>query len=139
MNMALVLMAKAFKLNYSTNQQQPEIFNYYPSYRRIASTGYEYGSRQTDADVELMWEISFRQYAGRMNQGVQNIGNQNGQIVVSRIFTNQNPNGNGIGSSCRNCTVRTKGGRDVLILQTQLVDLLKRIEAGIHSKLRALI
>nr|GEZ85435.1 hypothetical protein [Tanacetum cinerariifolium] len=78
------------------------------------------------------------------NLRIQNVGNQNGQIVVSG--TNQNPNGNGnlvaaraegnatrhngnqircynckgVGDFARNCTVRPRR-RDVVYLQTQLL------------------
>ncbi|GJT05214.1 retrovirus-related pol polyprotein from transposon TNT 1-94 [Tanacetum coccineum] len=55
-------------------------------------TGYEYGSRQTDADGWRQWWESVVQNAVQ-NPSVQNVGNQNGLIVVSRI-ANQNPNGN---------------------------------------------
>ncbi|GKA16523.1 hypothetical protein Tco_0696270 [Tanacetum coccineum] len=78
------------------------------------TTGYEYGSRQTDAGGWRYLGNQFRQYAGQnvrnpngynavhnvgnqvvqntvSNPGVQNVGNQNGLIVVMGI---PNPNGN---------------------------------------------
>ncbi|GJT34752.1 integrase, catalytic region, zinc finger, CCHC-type containing protein [Tanacetum coccineum] len=88
------------------------------------------------------------------NPGVQNVGNQNGLIVVSGI-ANQNPNGNGnvvaaraegnairnngnqircyncrgLGHLPRNCTVRLRR-RDAAYLQTQLL-IAQKEEAGI--------
>nr|GEY39404.1 hypothetical protein [Tanacetum cinerariifolium] len=72
MNMTLVLMAKAFKLNYSipTNNNQ-----------RISSNPLQNVRNQVVHNVV-------------QNLDVQNVGNQNRLIVVPRI-TNQNPNGNG--------------------------------------------
>ncbi|GJX72008.1 integrase, catalytic region, zinc finger, CCHC-type containing protein, partial [Tanacetum coccineum] len=87
--------------------------------------------------------------------GVQNVGNQNGIIVVPGI-TNQNPNGNGnvvaaraegnatgnngnqircyncrgLGHLARNCTVRPRR-RDAAYLQTQLL-IAQKEEAGIQ-------
>ncbi|GJZ58420.1 hypothetical protein Tco_0613914 [Tanacetum coccineum] len=60
------------------------------------STGYEYGSRQTDADGWRQWweSVQIVVHNAVQNPGVQNVGNQNGLIVVSGI-ANQNPNGNG--------------------------------------------
>ncbi|GJT57167.1 retrovirus-related pol polyprotein from transposon TNT 1-94 [Tanacetum coccineum] len=90
------------------------------------------------------------------NQGVQNVGNQNGQIVVPGI-TNQNPNGNGnvvaalgcqgnsdwelcnqircyncrgLGHLAKNCTVRPRR-RDAAYLQTQLL-IAQKEEVGIQ-------
>nr|GEW69289.1 hypothetical protein [Tanacetum cinerariifolium] len=74
MNMALTLVAKAFKLNYSTpnNNKQRILLN--PRNRQIA---------QPVQNVRNQV----------VQNAVQNVGNQNGLIVVSRI-ANQNPNGN---------------------------------------------
>nr|GEW92657.1 hypothetical protein [Tanacetum cinerariifolium] len=120
-NMALVLMAKAFKLNYSipTNDNQRILSN--PRNRQIA---------QLENQVV-------------QNPGVQNVANQNGVIVVPGI-ANQNGNGNVVvaraegngngnnqnqvrcyncrrlGHLARNCTVRPRG-RDATYLQTQLL------------------
>nr|GEW33721.1 putative reverse transcriptase domain-containing protein [Tanacetum cinerariifolium] len=68
MNMALALMAKAFKLNYSTLTNNNQ---------RISSN---LRNRQIAQPVQIL--------------RIQNVGNQNGLIVVSRN-ANQNPNGNG--------------------------------------------
>nr|GEV14639.1 copia protein [Tanacetum cinerariifolium] len=89
------------------------------------------------------------------NQRIQNVGNQNGQIAVSRKV-NQNPNGNGnlvaaraegnatwhngnqircytcrgLGHFARNCIVRPRK-RDAAYLQTRLLTAQKK-EAGIQ-------
>ncbi|GJQ96621.1 putative ribonuclease H-like domain-containing protein [Tanacetum coccineum] len=115
------------------------------------SIGYEYGSRQTDADG---WRNQVVQNAVQ-NPRVQNVKNQNGLTVVPSI-ANQNPNGNGnvvaaraegnanrnngnqircyncigLGHLARNCTVRPRR-RDVAYLQTQLLIAQKK-EAGIQ-------
>nr|GEX37644.1 Gag-Pol polyprotein [Tanacetum cinerariifolium] len=67
MNMALVLMAKAFKLNYSTPTNNNQRISSNPRNRRIAQPVH--------------------------NSGVQNVRNHNGLNVVPRI-ANQNPNRN---------------------------------------------
>ncbi|GJZ53790.1 retrovirus-related pol polyprotein from transposon TNT 1-94 [Tanacetum coccineum] len=111
------------------------------------STGYKYGPRQIDADG---WRNQVVQ-----NLGVQNVGNQNGLIVVPRI-ANQNPNRNGnvvatraegneignngnkircyncrgLGHLARNCIVRPRR-RDAVYLQTQLL-IAQKEEAGIQ-------
>ncbi|GJV31623.1 retrovirus-related pol polyprotein from transposon TNT 1-94 [Tanacetum coccineum] len=129
MNMALVLMAKAFKLNYSTPTNNNQ---------RISSN---LRNRQIAQPVK--------------NSDVQNVGNQNGLIVVPGI-ANQNPNGNGnvvaaraegnvignngnlircyncrgLGHLARNCTVRPRR-RDVAYLHTQLL-IAQKEEAGIQ-------
>nr|GFB29639.1 hypothetical protein [Tanacetum cinerariifolium] len=60
-----------------------------PTQQADCSTGYEYGSRQKDANG---WRNQVVQNAVQ-NLGVQNVKNHNGLIVFLRI-TNQNPNGN---------------------------------------------
>ncbi|GJZ29036.1 integrase, catalytic region, zinc finger, CCHC-type containing protein [Tanacetum coccineum] len=105
MNMALVLMAKAFKLNYSTPTNNNQRISSNPRNRQIAQPGMNMGQDRQMQMVGANGGNQFRQYAGQnvgyqngynavQNEGVQNVGNQNGQIVVPGI-TNQNPNGNG--------------------------------------------
>ncbi|GJU22987.1 integrase, catalytic region, zinc finger, CCHC-type containing protein [Tanacetum coccineum] len=136
MNMALVLMAKAFKLNYSTPTNSNQRISSNPRNRHIAQLGINMGFRWLEAMVVQNAVQNLR---------VQNVRNQNGLIVVPGI-ANQNPNGNGnvvaaraegnaIGNNgnrircynCRglghlaiNCTVKPKR-RDVAYLQTQLL------------------
>ncbi|GJT01109.1 hypothetical protein Tco_0822278 [Tanacetum coccineum] len=130
MNMALVLMAKAFKLNYST----PTNNNH-----RISSN---HRNRQIAQPVQTVRNEVVQNAV--QNLGIQNARNQNGLIVVSGI-ANQNlkPNRNGnvvaahaegnairnngnlircyncrgLGHPSRNYTVR----RDAAYLQTQLL------------------
>ncbi|GJX26642.1 hypothetical protein Tco_0232938 [Tanacetum coccineum] len=52
MNMELVLMAKAFKLNYSTPTNNNQRISSNPHSRQIAQPGMNLGSRTTDADEE---------------------------------------------------------------------------------------
>nr|GFA60250.1 hypothetical protein [Tanacetum cinerariifolium] len=88
MNMALALMAKAFKLNYSTPSSNNQRISSNPRNRQIAQPGMNIGQ---DKQMQLggyNGKNQFRQYAG------QNVGNLNGLIVVSGN-ANQNPNGNG--------------------------------------------
>ncbi|GJV67571.1 retrovirus-related pol polyprotein from transposon TNT 1-94 [Tanacetum coccineum] len=136
----------------NTNQQQPENF-IKPSQQTNWSTGYEYGSRQTNA---YGWRNQVIQNAVQ-NLSVQNVGNQNGIIVVLGIANqnaNQIGNGNvvaaraegnvvgnnvnqircynciGLGHLARNCTTRPRR-RDAAYLQTQLL-IAQKEEAGIQ-------
>nr|GEX48701.1 ribonuclease H-like domain-containing protein [Tanacetum cinerariifolium] len=79
------------------------------------STGYEHGSRQIDA---VGWRNQVIQNDVK-NPRIQNVGNQNGLIVVPGN-ANQNPNGN----------VRQRR-RDAAYLQTQLL-IAQKEEAGIQ-------
>ncbi|GJT39212.1 retrovirus-related pol polyprotein from transposon TNT 1-94 [Tanacetum coccineum] len=135
MNMTLVLMTKAFKLNYSTptNNNQRILSN--PRNRQIAQPGMNMGPDRQMQMVGRNGGNQFRQYAGRnvgnqngynavqnvrnqvvqnavQNQGVQNVGNQNGLIVVPGI-TNQNPNGNGnvVAAQTEGNSIRNNGNQ----------------------------
>ncbi|GKA77698.1 hypothetical protein Tco_0784235 [Tanacetum coccineum] len=134
MNMSLVLMAKAFKLNYSTSTNNNQRISSNPRNRQIAQSGMNMGQ---DKQMQM------------------NVGNQNRLLVVPGI-ANQNPNGNGnvvaaraegnvIGNNgnqirCYNCrgwghlarnyTVRPRR-RDAAYLQTQLL-IAQKEEAGIQ-------
>ncbi|GJT00205.1 retrovirus-related pol polyprotein from transposon TNT 1-94 [Tanacetum coccineum] len=112
MNMALALMAKAFKLNYSTPTNNNQRISSNPRNRQIAQPGMNMGQDRQMRMVGANGGNQFRQYAGQnvgnqngynavqnvgnqvVQDAVQNVGNQNGLIVVPGI-TNQNPNGNG--------------------------------------------
>ncbi|GJU46567.1 retrovirus-related pol polyprotein from transposon TNT 1-94 [Tanacetum coccineum] len=147
MNMALVLMVKAFKLNYSTtNQQQPENF-IKPSQYAGQNVGNQNGYNAVQNVENQVIQNAIQ------NPGVQNVRNQNGLIIVSGI-ANQNGNGNvvaarvegnaignngnqircyncrGLGHLARNCTVRPRR-RDAAYLQTQLL-IAQKEEAGIQ-------
>ncbi|GKG07850.1 hypothetical protein Tco_0333682, partial [Tanacetum coccineum] len=110
MNMALVLlMAKAFKLNYSTPTNTNQRISSNPRNRQIAQPGMNMGQDRQIRMVGANGGNQFRQYAGQnvgyqneynaiqnvgnqvvqdavQNQGVQNIGN--GNVVAARAEGN---------------------------------------------------
>nr|GEU99076.1 hypothetical protein [Tanacetum cinerariifolium] len=144
MNKALALMAKAFKLNYSTPTNNNQRISSNPRNRQIAQPGMNMGQ----ADRCRWLEVA-------QNPRVHNVGNQNGLIGVPGN-ANQNLNGNGnlvaaraegnatrhngnqircyncrgVGHFARNCTTRPRR-RDAAYLQTQLLIAQKK-EAGIQ-------
>ncbi|GJT55074.1 hypothetical protein Tco_0990128 [Tanacetum coccineum] len=84
MNMTLVLMAKAFKLNYLTPTNNNQRISPNPHNRQIAQLGMNLGQDRQMQMVRVQ------------NSGIQNVGNQNGLIVVPGIANqNLNPNRNG--------------------------------------------
>ncbi|GJR39279.1 hypothetical protein Tco_1214963 [Tanacetum coccineum] len=124
-NMALVLMAKAFKLNYSTPTNNNQRISSNPRNRPIAQPGMNMGQDRQMQMVGGNGGNQFRQYDG------QNVGNQNrnGNVVATRAEGNAiRNNGNqircynyrGLGHLARNCTVRPRR-RDAAYLQTQLL------------------
>ncbi|GJR03057.1 retrovirus-related pol polyprotein from transposon TNT 1-94 [Tanacetum coccineum] len=143
MNMTLVLMDKAFKLNYSTPTNNNQIISSNPCNRQIAQSGMKMGQDRQVVQNAVQ------------NPGVQNVRNQNGLIVVLGI-ANQNPNRNGnvvvaraegnaienngnqircynyrgLGHLARNCTVRPRR-MDAAYLQTQLL-IAQKEDAGIQ-------
>nr|GEX43879.1 hypothetical protein [Tanacetum cinerariifolium] len=82
--MTLVLMAKAFNLNYSTPTNNNQFFLSNPRNRHIAQPGMNMGQ---DRQMQMVG-------GDVQNLSVQNVENQNGLIVVPGIV-NQNPNRNG--------------------------------------------
>nr|GEU33709.1 putative ribonuclease H-like domain-containing protein [Tanacetum cinerariifolium] len=88
MNMTLALMAKAFKLNYSTPTNNNQRISSNPRNRYIAQPGMNMGQDRQVQMVGGNGGNQFRQYAG------QNVGNLNGYNDVQNVG-NQNPNGNG--------------------------------------------
>nr|GFA85632.1 hypothetical protein [Tanacetum cinerariifolium] len=113
MNMALALMAKAFKLNYSTPTNNNQRISSNPRNRQIAQPGMNMGQDRQMQMIGGNGENQFRQYAGQnagnlngynavqnvgnqvaQNLRVQNVGNQNGLIGVQGNG-NQNQIGNG--------------------------------------------
>nr|GFA22237.1 hypothetical protein [Tanacetum cinerariifolium] len=111
MNMALSLMAKAFKLNYSTLTNNNQRISSNPRNRQIAQLGMNIGQ---DRQMQMI--------------GVQNVKNQVAQNPRVQNDGNQNQIGNG--HFARDCTVRPRR-RDAAYLQTQLL-IAQKEEAGIQ-------
>nr|GEX07494.1 integrase, catalytic region, zinc finger, CCHC-type, peptidase aspartic, catalytic [Tanacetum cinerariifolium] len=88
MNMAVALMAKSFKLNYSTPTNNNQRISSNPRNRQIAQPDINMGQDRQMQMVVGNGENQFRHYAG------QNVGNLNGYNAVQNV-RNQNPNGNG--------------------------------------------
>nr|GEZ20651.1 hypothetical protein [Tanacetum cinerariifolium] len=108
MNMALTLMAKAFKLNYSTPTNNNQRISSNPRNRQIAQPGMNMGQDRQMQMVGGNGRNQFRQYAGK---NAENLAG-------------------GVGHYARNCTVRPKR-RDSAYLQTQLL-IAQKEEAGIQ-------
>nr|GEW24408.1 Gag-Pol polyprotein [Tanacetum cinerariifolium] len=122
MNIALALMAKAFKLNYSTPTNNNQRISSNPRNRNQSRQYAEQNARNPAGYNDV-------------------IGNQigNGNLVAARADGNAvGQNGNqircyncrGLGHYARNCTIRPKR-RDVAYLQTQLLIAQKEV-AGIQ-------
>nr|GEX11358.1 hypothetical protein [Tanacetum cinerariifolium] len=115
MNMALALMAKAFKLNYSTPTNNNQRISSNPRNKQIVQSGMNMGQDRQMQMVGGNGGNHFRQYAGQnarnpagyndvignqviqnavQNPRVQNVRNQNGLIGVQGN-ENQNQIGNG--------------------------------------------
>nr|GEY23336.1 hypothetical protein [Tanacetum cinerariifolium] len=131
MNMALALMAKAFKLNYSTPTNNNQRISSNPRNRQIAQPGMNMGQ---DRQMQM---IGVAQNPRVQNDEVHNqIGN--GNLVAVRAEGNAaGHNGNqircyncrGVGHFARDCTVRPRR-RDAAYLQTHLL-IAHKEEAGI--------
>ncbi|GKD95229.1 retrovirus-related pol polyprotein from transposon TNT 1-94 [Tanacetum coccineum] len=141
MNMALILMAKAFKLNYLTPTNNNQIISSNLHNRQIAQPGMNMGQDRHMQMVGGYGGNQFRQYT---------------RLIVVPKIANHNPNGNdnvvaaraegnaignnvnqircyicrGLGHLARNCTVRPRR-MDVAYLQTQLL-IAQKEEAGIQ-------
>nr|GFC48099.1 hypothetical protein [Tanacetum cinerariifolium] len=147
MNMALALMAKAFKLNYSTPTNNNQRISSNPKNRQIAQLGMNMSQDRKMQIVGCNGGNQFRQYA-RQNAGNPAgyndiIRNQNhignGNLVAAHAEGNAaGQNGNqircyncrGVGHYARNCTVRPRRN-DAAYLQTQLL-IAQKEEAGIQ-------
>ncbi|GJW60478.1 hypothetical protein Tco_0109813 [Tanacetum coccineum] len=132
MNMALVLMAKAFKLNYSTPTNNNQRISSNPCNRQIAQPGMNLGQDRQMHMVGSNDGNQFRQYAR------QNVRNQNRYNAIQNVGhqnVNQTRNGNVVaarakGHYARNCTAKLRK-RDAAFLQTQLL-IAQMKEAGIQ-------
>ncbi|GKD12827.1 hypothetical protein Tco_1197234, partial [Tanacetum coccineum] len=131
MNMALALMAKAFKLNYSTPTNNNQRISSNPRNRQIAQPGINLGQDNKMQMVGGNKGNQFRKYVGQ--------NNGNGDVVAARAEGNANGNnGNqirsyncrGLGYLARNYTVRPRR-TDAAYLQTQLL-IAQKEEAGIQ-------
>nr|GEY80122.1 hypothetical protein [Tanacetum cinerariifolium] len=137
MNMALALMAKAFKLNYSTLTNNNQRISSNPKNRQIAQPENPAGYNDVIGNQVIHNAVQNPRVQNVRNQngliGVQRNGNQNqignGNLVAARAEGNATgQNGNQIrcyncrrvGHYARNCTVRPMR-RDVAYLQTQLL------------------
>nr|GEV90515.1 hypothetical protein [Tanacetum cinerariifolium] len=134
MNMTLALMAKAFKLNYSSPTNNNQRISSNPRNRQIAQSGMNMGQdRQMQMNIRNRYGLISVQENGNHNQ----IGN--GNLVAARAEGNAaGQNGNqircyncmGVGHYARNCTVRPRR-MDAAYLQTQLL-IAQKEEAGIQ-------
>nr|GEZ57762.1 hypothetical protein [Tanacetum cinerariifolium] len=111
MNMALALMAKAFKLNYSTPTKNNQRISSNPCNRQISQPGMNMGQ---DRQMQMVIQNAAQ------NPRIQNIGNQNGQTVVPG--TNQNPNENG--NLVAACAEGNETGHNGIQLQAEEFDLM---------------
>nr|GEY97938.1 hypothetical protein [Tanacetum cinerariifolium] len=133
MNMALALMAKVFKLNYSTPTNNNQRISSNPRNRQIAQLGMNMGQDRQMQMVGGNGGNKFRQHAGQnarnlagyndvirnqvnqnaiQNLRVQNVGNQNGLIGVQRNGNhNQIGNGNLVAARSEGNTAGQNGNK----------------------------
>nr|GEW24008.1 hypothetical protein [Tanacetum cinerariifolium] len=148
MNTALALMAKAFKLNYSTPTNNNQRISSNPRNRQIAQPGMNMGQDRQMQMVEGNGENQFRQYGGHnvgnmsgynavqnvgnqvaqnaiQNPRVQNVGNQNGLIgVPGNVNQNLNGNGNLVAAHAEGNATGHNGNQIRIQLQAEEFDLM---------------
>nr|GEV94820.1 hypothetical protein [Tanacetum cinerariifolium] len=112
MNMALALIAKAFKLNYSTPTNNNQRISSNPRNRQIAQPGQNAGNQAGYNDV-IGNQNQIRNYNLVAARAEGNAAGQSGNQI--RCY-----NCKGVGHYARNCTVRPRR-RDAAYLQTQLL------------------
>ncbi|GJT99576.1 retrovirus-related pol polyprotein from transposon TNT 1-94 [Tanacetum coccineum] len=132
MNMTLALIAKAFKLNYSTPTKNNQRISFQPRNKA------ELLSRD-NLWLEIIHADGWRGNRNESNLDTNQNGTGNGNVVAARAEGNAiGNNGNqircyncrGLGHLARNCTVRPRR-RDAAYLQTQLL-IAQKEEAGIQ-------
>nr|GFC62131.1 hypothetical protein [Tanacetum cinerariifolium] len=123
MNMALALMAKAFKLNYSTPTNNNQRISSNPRNRQIAQPGMNIGQDRQMQMVGGNGGNQFRQYAG---QNVRNLAGYN-DVIGNQ---NQIRNGNLVAARAKGNAAGPRR-RDAAYLQTQLL-IAQKEEAGIQ-------
>nr|GEY57083.1 retrovirus-related Pol polyprotein from transposon TNT 1-94 [Tanacetum cinerariifolium] len=124
MNMALALMAKAFKLNYSTPTNNNQRISSNPMNRQISQLGMNMGQDRQMQMVGGNGGNQFRRMQGRM-QGIRlGNGNQNqignGNLVATRAEGNA-AGQNGTQIRCYNCRGKEEAG---IQLQAEEYDLM---------------
>nr|GFB79895.1 hypothetical protein [Tanacetum cinerariifolium] len=144
MNMALVLMAKAFKLNYSTPTNNNQRISSNPRNRQIAQPGMNMGQDRQIQMIGGNGGNQFRQYAGQnarnlngynkvqnvknqvaQNPRVQYVGNQNGLIGVQRNgIQNQTRNGNLVAARAEGNAAGQNANQIRIQLQAEEYDLM---------------
>nr|GEX07611.1 retrovirus-related Pol polyprotein from transposon TNT 1-94 [Tanacetum cinerariifolium] len=96
MNMALSLMAKAFKLNYSTPTNNNQMISLNPRNRQIAQPSMNMGQDKQLQMVGRNGENQFRQHVGQNVENLNGYNNvQNNGLIGVLGNANHNLNGNG--------------------------------------------
>ncbi|GJX78990.1 gag-pol polyprotein [Tanacetum coccineum] len=139
-DMAMALMAKAFKLNHTTPTTNNQTSSSNPSNRQIAQPGMNMHQDKHMLMVGDNVGNQFRPNVGQIarNQNGYNLSG-NGNVVAARAEGNGNGNNEnqircyncqGVDHYARNCTVKPRK-MDVAYLQTQL-QIAQKEEAGIQ-------